>query len=63
MRAGGSSTRATTELGTCPRSRASFPTSSREWYALRGSGERKGEAGKHRLYAFLTTEANDVVRH
>lgn len=26
------------------------------------SGERKGEAGEHRLFAFLTTESNGVVR-
>jgi putative SOS response-associated peptidase YedK len=26
------------------------------------TGTRKGEAGEHRLFAFLTTEANDVVR-
>jgi putative SOS response-associated peptidase YedK len=26
------------------------------------TGERKGESGEHRLYAFLTTESNDVVR-
>jgi putative SOS response-associated peptidase YedK len=25
-------------------------------------GERKGEAGEHRLFAFLTTESNDLVR-
>jgi putative SOS response-associated peptidase YedK len=25
-------------------------------------GERKGETGEHRLFAFLTTESNDVVR-
>jgi putative SOS response-associated peptidase YedK len=42
------------------------------WFALDESrfagiwrpwtGERKGEAVEHRLFAFLTTEANDVVR-
>ena len=26
------------------------------------SGERKGVWGEHRLYAFLTTESNDLVR-
>ncbi|MGO9007118.1 MAG: SOS response-associated peptidase [Beijerinckiaceae bacterium] len=26
------------------------------------TGERKGESGEHRLFAILTTEANDVVR-
>lgn len=26
------------------------------------SGERKGETGEHHLFAFLTTESNDVVR-
>jgi hypothetical protein len=26
------------------------------------TGERKGETGEHRLFAFLTTESNDVVR-
>lgn len=26
------------------------------------TGERKGESGEHRLYAFLTTESNDLVR-
>lgn len=26
------------------------------------TGERKGESGAHQLYAFLTTESNDVVR-
>jgi putative SOS response-associated peptidase YedK len=26
------------------------------------TGERKGETGEHRLFSFLTTEANDVVR-
>jgi putative SOS response-associated peptidase YedK len=26
------------------------------------TGERKGERGEHRLFAFLTTESNDVVR-
>jgi putative SOS response-associated peptidase YedK len=26
------------------------------------TGERKGETGKHHLFAFLTTESNDVVR-
>jgi putative SOS response-associated peptidase YedK len=26
------------------------------------SGERKGESGEHRLFAFLTTDSNDVVR-
>ncbi len=26
------------------------------------TGERKGEAGEHQLFAFLTTESNDVVR-
>ena len=26
------------------------------------SGERKGEGGEHKLFSFLTTEANDVVR-
>jgi putative SOS response-associated peptidase YedK len=25
-------------------------------------GERKGESGEHRLFAFLTTESNAVVR-
>jgi putative SOS response-associated peptidase YedK len=29
----------------------------RQW-----TGERKGETGEHRLFAFLTTESNDVVR-
>jgi putative SOS response-associated peptidase YedK len=27
-----------------------------------GPGERKGETGEHQLFAFLTTESNDVVR-
>jgi putative SOS response-associated peptidase YedK len=27
-----------------------------------GTGERKGETGEHHLFAFLTTESNDVVR-
>jgi putative SOS response-associated peptidase YedK len=26
------------------------------------TGERKGASGDHRLYAFLTTEANELVR-
>jgi putative SOS response-associated peptidase YedK len=26
------------------------------------TGERKGEVGEHRLFAFLTTESNDLVR-
>lgn len=26
------------------------------------TGERKGETGEHQLFAFLTTESNDVVR-
>jgi hypothetical protein len=26
------------------------------------TGERKGEAGEHQLFAFLTTESNDIVR-
>jgi putative SOS response-associated peptidase YedK len=26
------------------------------------TGERKGEMGEHRLFSFLTTEANDIVR-
>jgi putative SOS response-associated peptidase YedK len=26
------------------------------------SGERKGESGEHRLFAFLTAEANEIVR-
>jgi putative SOS response-associated peptidase YedK len=26
------------------------------------TGERKGELGEHRLFAFLTTESNDLVR-
>ena len=26
------------------------------------TGEQKGESGEHRLYAFLTTESNEVVR-
>jgi len=26
------------------------------------TGERKGTVGEHRLYAFLTTDANDLVR-
>jgi putative SOS response-associated peptidase YedK len=26
------------------------------------TGERKGESGEHRLFAFLTTESNDLVR-
>jgi putative SOS response-associated peptidase YedK len=26
------------------------------------TGERKGEAGEHQLFAFLTTESNDLVR-
>jgi putative SOS response-associated peptidase YedK len=26
------------------------------------TGERKGETGKHRLFAFLTTESNEIVR-
>jgi putative SOS response-associated peptidase YedK len=26
------------------------------------TGERKGETGEHRLFSFLTTESNDVVR-
>jgi putative SOS response-associated peptidase YedK len=26
------------------------------------SGERKGEKGEHRLFAFLTTESNEIVR-
>jgi putative SOS response-associated peptidase YedK len=26
------------------------------------TGERKGETGEHRLFAFLTTQSNDVVR-
>jgi hypothetical protein len=26
------------------------------------TGERKGESGEHRLFAFLTTEPNDLVR-
>ena len=26
------------------------------------TGERKGEAGRHDLFSFLTTEANEVVR-
>jgi putative SOS response-associated peptidase YedK len=26
------------------------------------TGERKGEAGEHLLYSFLTTESNDIVR-
>jgi putative SOS response-associated peptidase YedK len=26
------------------------------------TGERKGEAGEHRLFAVLTTESNDIVR-
>jgi putative SOS response-associated peptidase YedK len=26
------------------------------------AGERKGERGKHQLFAFLTTEANEIVR-
>ena len=26
------------------------------------TGERKGETGEHRLFAFLTTESNEVVR-
>jgi putative SOS response-associated peptidase YedK len=26
------------------------------------TGERKGETGKHRLFAFLTTESNETVR-
>jgi putative SOS response-associated peptidase YedK len=26
------------------------------------TGERKGESGEHQLFAFLTTQSNDVVR-
>jgi putative SOS response-associated peptidase YedK len=26
------------------------------------TGERKGETGEHRLFAFLTTESNEVVK-
>lgn len=26
------------------------------------TGERKGETGEHRLFSFLTTDSNDVVR-
>ena len=35
------------------------------WFAgiwRRWTGERKGESGEHRLFAFLTTAANDTVR-
>jgi putative SOS response-associated peptidase YedK len=40
---------------------------SRPLYAFAGiwrlwTGERKGETGEHRLFAFLTTEANELVR-
>ncbi|VFU07022.1 SOS response-associated peptidase [Methylocella tundrae] len=40
---------------------------SRPLFALAGiwrlwTGERKGEMGEHRLFSFLTTEANDVVQ-
>jgi hypothetical protein len=37
-----------------------LPLIRRSWQLL--TGDRKGERREHRLFSFLTTEANDVVR-